>query len=115
MIRSIFIQSILLCGVVIFGFAACTDLVNFSGVEKELTENKITIYCGIPLEKNRHKPIFVVNGNIFDQDSLASLNPDQIRSIEVLKGKEAFEQYGSAAKYGVVEVNTDQERFTFLE
>ena len=48
------------------------------------------------------KPMFIVNGE--EVKKLKNINPDEIESINVLKGKAAIKKYGKKGKNGVVEI-----------
>lgn len=49
-------------------------------------------------------PLYVVDGKILDSNS--DLNPDNIKTIRVIKGKKAIELYGNRAKDGVISIKT---------
>ena len=51
-------------------------------------------------------PIFIVDGEEYDRETVGELNPKKIAHIEVLKGEKATEQYGDRGKNGVVIVTT---------
>ena len=53
-------------------------------------------------------PLFIIDGKkVFDNSSeLKNIDPKNIESIDVLKSKEAEEQYGDEAKNGVVIIKT---------
>ena len=65
-------------------------------LEKDLPELKINGNKGA-------KPLHIVNGEEFKGD-LNELNPDDIESINVVKGEAAFKKYGDKGKNGVVEI-----------
>ncbi|MGS4345769.1 M56 family metallopeptidase [Myroides odoratus] len=51
-------------------------------------------------------PIYTVDGNVLeDLNELKSIKPEEIKSINVLKGKEAKEKYGKVGENGVIEIN----------
>lgn len=53
------------------------------------------------------KPIYVVDGKrLNDQADLKNISPNDIESMNILKGEEAVKQYGKAAKNGVVVITT---------
>lgn len=53
------------------------------------------------------KPVYVVDGKrLTDQADIKNVNPDDIESMNVLKGEEAVKQYGEAAKNGVIQITT---------
>lgn len=47
-------------------------------------------------------PLAIVDGVTTTMEFLNGINPDEIQSIEVLKGTEAVAQYGDKAKEGVI-------------
>jgi TonB-dependent SusC/RagA subfamily outer membrane receptor len=47
-------------------------------------------------------PLFVVDGQIITKERFDKLNPDDIESVNVLKGKEATAIYGDKARNGVI-------------
>ena len=49
-------------------------------------------------------PLIVIDGEIMADKSLKDLDPDQIKSITVLKNESAFEKYGEKGKNGAVEI-----------
>ena len=52
------------------------------------------------------KPLVIIDGKeATDDDPLANISPDRIRSISVLKDKTALAAYGDKGKNGVIEVN----------
>jgi TonB family protein len=51
------------------------------------------------------KPIVVVDGNIKDLD-LAVIDPESIRSVNVIKDADAAKKYGDKASDGVIEITT---------
>jgi beta-lactamase regulating signal transducer with metallopeptidase domain len=52
-----------------------------------------------------HKPLYVIDGEIQNENFDANkINPNDIESMNVLKGKNAIEKYGEKGKYGVVEI-----------
>lgn len=52
------------------------------------------------------EPLFYINGKKSDSKSLKSLDPNQIASMNVLKGTAAVKKYGKKAKDGVIEITT---------
>lgn len=51
-------------------------------------------------------PLYTVDGNVLeDLNELKSIKPEEIKSINVLKGKEAKEKYGKVGENGVIEIN----------
>ncbi len=50
------------------------------------------------------EPVIIIDGKVADKDTLSKLSPDDIDSIEVLKGEKAIEKY--SAPNGVVIIKT---------
>ena len=59
-------------------------------------------YSSITFEE---KPLYIINGNIFDGD-ISELDETDIENLEVLKGAEAISLYGEDAKNGVLIITT---------
>ncbi|KAB8152460.1 TonB-dependent receptor plug domain-containing protein [Kordia sp. TARA_039_SRF] len=55
---------------------------------------------------NKEKPLFIVDGKKVSNEKFKDLDADNIKTVEVLKGKSAIEKYGDEAKNGVVIVTT---------
>lgn len=73
-------------------------------VIKEKNEEKVVRFN---TEASDDKPLFVIDGEEKGADfDMASINPDDIESINVWKGEKAIEKYGEKAKNGVIEVTT---------
>ena len=53
---------------------------------------------------NDKEPVIVINGTISTRESLSKLSPDDVESVEVLKGEKAMDQYN--ARNGVILVKT---------
>lgn len=70
-------------------------------LEKDLPELKVNGTEGI-------KPLHIVNGEEF-KGELKELNPDNIESINVVKGEAALKKYGDKGKNGVVEIQLKAE------
>jgi TonB family protein len=50
------------------------------------------------------KPLFIVDGKEFDKSAAGELKPDDIKTVNVLKGEKATDKYGDKGKNGVVEI-----------
>lgn len=73
-------------------------------VVKEKTEKKVVHFN---TDGGDDKPLFVIDGEEKGADfDMASIDPDDIESINVWKGEKAIEKYGEKAKNGVIEVTT---------
>jgi hypothetical protein len=55
---------------------------------------------------NNKEPLFYLDGKKTDSKSINSLNPNEIKSVNVIKGVSAIERYGEKAKNGVIEITT---------
>lgn len=49
---------------------------------------------------------YMLNGKYSTKVEIEKLNPDDILSINILKGKNATDKYGSLGKNGVIEIHT---------
>lgn len=49
-------------------------------------------------------PLFIVDGIEFDKEKEGELKPDDIKTINVLKGEKATDKYGEKGKNGVIEI-----------
>ena len=52
------------------------------------------------------RPLFVIDGVTSTEEAAAKLNPNDIKSINVIKDKSAVKIYGDKAKHGVVAIVT---------
>jgi len=52
------------------------------------------------------KPLYIIDGKESNKEDVKYLNPSDIQSIDVSKGKKAKEKYGKKGKNGVVEITT---------
>ncbi len=81
-------------------------------------ERNILIRGRASLGEMGSNPIIVVDGIVMTDignstASLSQINPDNIRSIEVLKGAEASALFGSRAANGVIVISTKNSNFPF--
>lgn len=51
-------------------------------------------------------PLYILNGNIIDEDGFSALNPNEIETVNVLNGKSAESLYGKRGENGVIMVTT---------
>ncbi len=52
------------------------------------------------------KILYIFDGQIMDKSILASVNPNDIGVVAILKGEKGYEKYGEAGKYGAVLITT---------
>ncbi|MGB0777405.1 MAG: M56 family metallopeptidase [Flavobacteriaceae bacterium] len=55
---------------------------------------------------SKAKPLIILDGVEVPNKSMDDIDPDNIKSINVIKGEKAEEKYGEKAKNGVVEITT---------
>lgn len=64
------------------------------------------------LRDSGKEPLYVINGRLMGKEyDINSLDPQNIVSINVIKGKTATDKYGEKAKDGVIEVTTNGKEF----
>ena len=51
-----------------------------------------------------NKPFIVVDGKEISSEEMDKINPDDIASVNVLKGESATKKYGEKGKNGVIEI-----------
>ncbi|MEO6347359.1 MAG: M56 family metallopeptidase [Aquaticitalea sp.] len=56
--------------------------------------------------KGEKQPLFIVDGKTMFSDELSKINPNNIESVNVLKGEKEIESYGEKGKNGVIIVTT---------
>lgn len=54
------------------------------------------------------EPLFILNGEEISKEEMDNLKPDDIKSINVLKGESATKKYGDKGKNGVVIISSDE-------
>ncbi len=57
------------------------------------------------------QPIWIVDGEPTEITAMENFNPNNIKSVSVLKGEKAIQKYGDKAVNGVVEITTKQKQF----
>lgn len=78
------------------------------GIEMESPKPKktpIIVHCMRSIEGNV-KPLVVINGFISTEKNSKELNPDNIKSVNILKGEQATAIYGSKGMNGVILITT---------
>ena len=72
---------------------------------KKAAQNDIIVNeIEVKIPDSDKDPVIIIDGKVSDQESLSKLSPDDIESLEVVKGEKAMDQYN--APYGVVIVKT---------
>ncbi|OPB92103.1 hypothetical protein BAS06_02495 [Elizabethkingia miricola] len=64
------------------------------------------IIRGASIPSQTYEPLYVMNGEVVNNNYLKVLSPNNIESINVLKGKKATALYGSKAANGVIVIAT---------
>jgi TonB-linked SusC/RagA family outer membrane protein len=82
-----------------------------SGAQISITNNGVDPQIRVQLRGERHissdnEPLYIVDGMEVRSDYVATLNPEDIASISVLKSASAAALYGSEATNGVIIINT---------
>ncbi len=82
-----------------------------SGVDIRLTNNSVNPQVKITFRGSRslvgnNTALVIVDGNPVDQSYIATLNPDDIDNISILKGPNAAALYGKDASNGVLIITT---------
>jgi hypothetical protein len=72
------------------------------------TVNKKIFICS-PSRKSLAQPLIVVDGKVRDSIYLKNLDPNNIASINVLKGDAAVKKYGGKAITGVILIRTKKD------
>ncbi|EJL75419.1 TonB-dependent receptor [Chryseobacterium populi] len=65
-----------------------------------------TIRLGAPLSRAAGKPVILLNGKKISEVEMRKLNPDRVKSINVLSGDGAKKLYGKEGENGVIEIKT---------
>jgi TonB-dependent SusC/RagA subfamily outer membrane receptor len=57
-------------------------------------------------ENSNSQPLFILDGEIVNEEGFRNLNPNSIESLSVLKDKKATKAYGDKGKHGVIIIKT---------
>jgi hypothetical protein len=52
------------------------------------------------------QPVYYLNGKKITKQAMDLIDPEQIKSVDILKGNKAVEKYGDEGKNGVIEITT---------
>ena len=64
---------------------------------------------------NSKKPLYFVEGKLINESEVEKINPDEIESVNVLKGEKAIEKYGDEGKNGVIEIQLKEKEVSISE
>lgn len=73
--------------------------------KQQLEDKRQIILVGVEGSNDEFDPLFVVDGKMVE-DNIYDLDPESIKSINVIKGDKAKSKYGRKGKFGVIEVTT---------
>ncbi|CAI8820963.1 TonB-dependent receptor plug domain-containing protein [Chryseobacterium sp. IT-36CA2] len=83
-----------------------------SGVVGQPPKENNSIRIGrAPSSGVAYQPMYVLNGKISTYENIKDLNPDQIKTMNVLKGASASAKYGEKAKDGVIVITTKRKKY----
>lgn len=77
---------------------------NSGSLDENTDKHKTTVRIRLADIPESEQPTYVVNGKVTNQKDVSAINPDQIKSISILKGDVAKEKYGDKVKNGVIEI-----------
>lgn len=79
-------------------------------IGKSPTDNNSIRIGGVPSSGAVYKPIYVVDGKISNYEKVKTLDPNLIKTMNILKGASASAKFGEKAKGGVVVITTKKKR-----
>ncbi|TYB73086.1 DUF3520 domain-containing protein [Bizionia saleffrena] len=82
-----------------------------SGVKINSGTRKIVLRGNRSIKGEGTKALVVINGVISTDDTLNSLNPNEINNVDVIKGAAGSALYGSQGKNGVIVITTKNSQF----
>ena len=71
-------------------------------IKKNNTDINNIVIRGVSTPSQTNNPLYVMNGEVVNNNYLKVLSPNNIESINVLKGEKATALYGSKAANGVM-------------
>lgn len=83
-----------------------------SGVIGKVPKDNSNIRIGgAPSSGAVYKPMYIVDGKISDFEAINALDPNLIKTMNVLKGTSAVVKYGEKAKDGVIVITTKRKKY----
>ena len=61
------------------------------------------------IDSDGKNPLFFVDGKEIENGKMEDIDPNNIKSMNVLKGEMAIKKYGEKGKNGVIEIITKKE------
>jgi len=77
------------------------SIVTFSQQKKQI---KVITKQEKLFTQKKENPLYIVNNTFISKEEMSKINPDDIKSINVLKGDKAVGLYGEKGKNGVVAI-----------
>ncbi len=95
-----------------FIFLLFVPFVSFAQTDSLKLEDKLAGKVGIEVQPSIDptEPLYLIDGKIVDKTVAEELNPNEIESINVLKGEKSIEKYGEAGKNGAVEIHLKEKK-----
>lgn len=103
--RYVYIFIFLLC-INAYAGAQADKADSVKGLQVPGNNARIRISCSAGHTDPGKRPVVVVDGDMIAFDSLKSINPDDIESIEILKSSSASAIYSQQSLYGVILITT---------
>lgn len=79
-----------------------------SGIPDSTSKLEEVVIRGTASTKKTKKPLYVINGVVSSENSMKDLNPNAIKSMNVLNREQATAAYGSDGENGVILITTKQ-------
>ncbi|GAB3267222.1 hypothetical protein GCM10027347_35830 [Larkinella harenae] len=104
-------QTIRLYGFIALFFASLASLTACEEPASKETVQQPSGTVSLRTTEPTTQPLYILNGKKMDVSSakkepLSDLNPNDIQSIDVLKGEKAISKYGQEGKNGVILITT---------
>ncbi|MGL2964439.1 hypothetical protein ACSVH2_11520 [Flavobacterium sp. RSB2_4_14] len=75
--------------------------------QEQLTQSiDVSFECYYDYVEEKYKPLYIIDGKETNEKEFLALNPERIKSVNVLKDKNAETKYGKKGKNGVIEIKT---------
>ncbi|OYZ01354.1 MAG: hypothetical protein B7Y37_06700 [Sphingobacteriia bacterium 28-36-52] len=71
--------------------------------EHKVNDKDTVILRGVKIDSIQY-PLYLLDGKIVDKDEFNNIDPNSIKSVEVLKANKALEAFGQEGKNGVIKV-----------
>nr|WP_298998502.1 TonB-dependent receptor plug domain-containing protein [uncultured Allomuricauda sp.] len=96
--------------ILIFFFAVNCWTALLHGQTSDEAESTFAITCLSTMNEN-NQPLYIVDGTpVTDKEIVQNIDPDDVISVDILKGEEASTLYGKSGSNGVVIIQTKNEK-----